>query len=271
MIWAKGQNPIRKYQRWVFSVFIGLCIILGPIGQANGSLLGKAATKSEPSHTSSTSVTINFGETVTGAISSPGQTDTYTFSANQGDRILIGITNTSGDLWPEIRLYDPGSNLLDTESSPSHAEMTATLPASGTYTILVSDGFNETQTGVYNLFLQRLNNPVNANSISFGEISSGSISKAAEMDAFTFSASAGDVILIGIINTSGDVWPEIRLYDSKGNLLRTESNPTHAEMTVRLAATKYVFLPIVSKSLTNLNADTDFELGISDCTAITVL
>ncbi len=125
--------------------------------------LGKAAAKSEPSPISSTTVTINFGETVSGSISSPAEIDTFTFVGNQGDRILIGITKTSGDLWPMIRLHDPNSNLLQTESHPSHAEMTVTLPASGTYSLLVSDGFNGTFTGAYNLFLQRLNTPINPN------------------------------------------------------------------------------------------------------------
>ena len=52
--------------------------------------LGKATAKSEPSRMSSTAVTISFGETVSGSISSPAEIDTFTFVGNQGDRILIG-------------------------------------------------------------------------------------------------------------------------------------------------------------------------------------
>jgi hypothetical protein len=243
----------------VFLVFAGLTLSLG-----------KATAKSEPSRMSSTAVTISFGETVSGSISSPAEIDTFTFVGNQGDRILIGITQTSGELWPMLQLHDPNSNLLQTERSPSHAEMTVTLPASGTYSILVSDGFDGTFTGGYNLFLQRLNNPVNANSITFGEISSGSISKAAEMDPFTFSASAEDIILIGISKTSGDVWPEIRLYDSNGNLLQTERSPSHSEMTVTLSAMKYIFLPIIIKPPLNSDSHIDFELENRGSTKQTV-
>ena len=100
--------------------------------------------------------TINFGETITGSIDAPAEMDTYTFTAEAGDVILLGMSRASGSLWPEIRLFDPDAALLRAESSTTHVEITNTLPAPGTYTVLVSDGFNGTLTGDYNLYLQSL-------------------------------------------------------------------------------------------------------------------
>ncbi len=41
MIWTKGKRLIVKNKRWILSIFLGMCLILGPLGQANGSLLDK--------------------------------------------------------------------------------------------------------------------------------------------------------------------------------------------------------------------------------------
>ena len=177
----------------------------------------------------------NFGETMSGSINAPAETDTYTFTANAGDTILLGISRVSGDLWPEIRLYDPDGNLLGAESSSHHVEVTKTLSIVGTYTVLVSDGFNGTRTGDYNLYLQRLNNPGNALPLSFGQTVSGTIAIPAEMDTYTFPADAGDVILLGMSRVSGDLWQEIRLYDPDGNLLGAESSSHHVEVTKTLS------------------------------------
>ena len=43
MIKVKGNNIKRKYRRWILTIFFGMCLILGPLGQANGGLLEKPA------------------------------------------------------------------------------------------------------------------------------------------------------------------------------------------------------------------------------------
>jgi len=56
----------------------------------------------------------------------------------------------------QIRIYDPDGNLLNEDSGPTQAEITQTLPTTGSYTILASDGFDGTFTGDYNINLQQL-------------------------------------------------------------------------------------------------------------------
>jgi len=52
---------------------------------------------------------INSGETLTGTISPVGDSDTWTFSANTGDAIVIrvGEITQTGNFTPRIRLFSP--------------------------------------------------------------------------------------------------------------------------------------------------------------------
>jgi hypothetical protein len=207
---------------------------------------------------------INFGTVTSGSINQPGEIDSYTFSANSGDLILIGATRTSGDLWPRIRLFSPEGTLLQDQKNAVHVEITQELhnlnkiflpviangpgklvdrsifpdpealiiaQVPGTYTIWVSDGFDGTFTGSYNLYLQKLNPPVGAEPIAYSETLSGSINLPAEMDAFIFSPAKGDKVIIGMSSVSGDLWQQIRLYDSRGVLLQEVKHPKHVEIS----------------------------------------
>jgi hypothetical protein len=73
------------------------------------------------------------------------------------------------------------------------------------------------RTGNYGIFVQRLNNPGNATAIGFGQTISGSIDSAAEIDTYTFSASAEDSVLIRMSKSSGYLDPQVRLYGPDGN------------------------------------------------------
>ncbi|MFN2227548.1 MAG: hypothetical protein ACK2UY_14595, partial [Anaerolineae bacterium] len=189
-----------------------------------------------------------FGQAQSGFISVAAEVDTYTFVANAGDVILIGASRSSGDLWPRVRLYQPGGVLLQDEDDPTHVEISQALPIGGTYSVHVSDGFNGTYTGGYGLYLQRLNAPGNATPLSFGQTSIGFIAQSAEMDTFTFEAQANDTVMVAISNASGDLWPQIRLYDPRGNLVGTNGDPDHAEITLIVAQRWITYLPLVVRN-----------------------
>src|SRR5258707_3429610 len=65
------------------------------------------------------------GETLTGTISPVGDSDSWTFSANTGDAIVIrvGEITKSGNFAPHIRLLDPGTAPLATASGTVSAEI----------------------------------------------------------------------------------------------------------------------------------------------------
>ena len=145
--------------------------------------------------------------------------NTYTFYANASDTVFLRINSGS------IRLYAPNGTELT-----RGAEISYPLPDDGMYVTIV--GF---YTGSYNMFIQRLNNPVNATPVGFGETVSGSIDFPDEMDTYTFSANAGDTVLIRMNEVSGNLWPEIRLYAPNGTELDRDYDFSNAEISYTLA------------------------------------
>ncbi len=162
---------------------------------------------------------MKFGEVVQCSISAPAETDTYTFYANSGDIIIARMSRSSGDLTPELRVFDPAGLELCSDWDTVLSEIAScTLTESGTYSILAGD-YGGTKTGDYYLYLQRLINPGNAPGIAFGETLAGSILAPAEMDTYGFKVSAGDKAVIRMSKSSGTLSPEIRIYSPAGILL----------------------------------------------------
>jgi hypothetical protein len=165
---------------------------------------------------------LEFGKTRCASIAAAAQTDRYTFDGNDQDVILLRMSRASGEVWPQICLYGPNGKLVDqcvgapNWYTPS-VQLTVRLALKGTFTVLVSDGGNGTLTGDYCLYAQRLNNPGNAVPLSTGPPASAKIDHPAASDTYTFAANTGHAILIRMSRTSGEVWPQICVYDSKGD------------------------------------------------------
>lgn len=160
---------------------------------------------------------IGFGETIQCAIDAPGEVDTYTFTTGPGDRVLVKMSKSSGELMPRIEVYEPGGDkVCDAGTVLSTEIATCTLDAGGTYTIRAFGEYDATKTGGYNLYLQRLNNPGNVLPIAFGQTLPGSILTPAQMDTYTFTAAPGDRVLLRMGKSSGALFPRIRVYDAVG-------------------------------------------------------
>jgi hypothetical protein len=174
---------------------------------------------------------IGFGETIQCSINSPGEVDTYTFTASPGDKVLLRMSLSSGSLWPGIRVYDSGGIKLCEAGSPTSAEIAScTLVGGGTYSILVFDDFNGTYTGDYYLYLQRLNNPGNAVPIKRGTVLDGAIVSPAQMGTYTFTVTASDKVVVRMSAVSGSLWPGIRVYSPNGTKLCEGGAPGTAEI-----------------------------------------
>jgi hypothetical protein len=176
---------------------------------------------------------IAFGQTLAAGFATAAEMDAFTFSASAGDIVLARFNPPAGaDLWPELRLYGPDGSLLCSHYLTSYAEIAAcSLPGAGSYTLLALDHFG-LGSSPYHLYLQRLNNPGASVPIASGQTITAQIAAAAEMDAYTFNARAGDVALARMQCTSGDqVWPELRLYGPDGSLLCSHSLTSYAEIS----------------------------------------
>jgi hypothetical protein len=166
---------------------------------------------------------ITFGEIVTASIDVIGELDTYSFDAIAGDVVLVRVSTTSIYFDPFVNYYDPDGNRLQNwiHTGPGTVEFTTgSIPKDGTYKLLVSDDYLN-DTGPYTISVQRLNNPGMAMPIGFGETISTSVSSPGEMDAYTFDAVAGDIVVMGMGTASIYLDSYIRLYGPDGALLST--------------------------------------------------
>jgi Abnormal spindle-like microcephaly-assoc'd, ASPM-SPD-2-Hydin len=166
-----------------------------------------------------------FGQTEKGTISSPGQSNACTFSANAGDVVDFTVVVTSGNMSPKIQIYDPTGMLIASknpyECSGSVVELdTLTLASTGTYTEVISD-CSGSNTGNYVAYSQSTNNPFGAVPLSFGQTVAGTIASAALNNTYTFAANANDVMDFTI--TAKGISPKIRLYSPSGALVASNS------------------------------------------------
>ncbi|MGA3100906.1 MAG: IPT/TIG domain-containing protein [Terracidiphilus sp.] len=164
-------------------------------------------------------------DTVTaGTISAAAQVNTYTFSANANDILdftVVTTSSTSGTLWPCIEVYSGGVPVTNGTSCPGGTNVGLNglaIPSAGTYTITVKD-YNNTNTGNYDIFLQRTDGPVGAVTLPLDQVQTGNIASATQANAYTFSANANDVFNFTVVTTSsttGTLWPCIQVYNSAG-------------------------------------------------------
>jgi hypothetical protein len=179
-------------------------------------------------------VNIDYGTSSTGAILAPGAVDTYTFSGEQGDTVVVRIAKTKGDIWPRITLYGPAGQELARKDSSTTSEIVSELAETGAYRILVDDGYQGSHVGSYTLFVQRTNAPKNTIPFEIGTAKAGSIDTAGTVDTYSFEGGKGDGIVLRISKTNGDIWPRITLYGPSGAELKRADSSTSSEIAMNL-------------------------------------
>ncbi len=138
-----------------------------------------------------------------------GDTDTFTFAGNANERVNIAVSQGTGaeELW---QLYDPdGLNVVDFSTYAN-----ATLPKSGTYTIIVVDG-DVDEPFSYNLTWQGLSDGLTCGPpLACGVTGSGS-PIVGDTDTFTFAGNANEWVNIAVSQGTAaeELW---QLYDPDG-------------------------------------------------------
>ena len=192
------------------------------------------------------------GENHTGTISTPGEIDQWTFTANQGDALILTLGEVprapDPGFWPWIRVTGPtGATVVCGNCWGDRAtRMAATAPLTGTYTVLVSS-FTAAAVGDYVLRLARTPGafvvPVgdHGGTLTNGGNHSGRI-EVADLDIWTFTANQGDALIltVGEIPVGpGEVdpgfWPWLRVYDPLGDTLVCGN--CWGDVSTRMAAT----------------------------------
>ncbi len=204
----------------VYSVLVGDC---------SDTNTGNYDIYSQLTNNPSGAAALPFAGTETGLIGSAAQSNSYNFSANANDVVDFTLTTTSGSFSPKIRLYNGSSGALIASAYPegeygscsggSTVELnTVALPATGAYTVLVGD-CSDINTGNYDIYSQRTNNPSGPVGILWGQVQTGKVGFAAQSNTFSFNGSANDVVDFTLVTTSGTFSPKIRLYNPNGTQL----------------------------------------------------
>ncbi len=167
-----------------------------------------------------------YGDDLTAWINTAGEQHTYTFEGNTGDRIFIRVRGTSNGVDGCMHLYDPSGTLVadDCDDGGYVTIDGYDLNMTGTYTLTVQDHENN-DTGFYGLGLQIVNNASYTTTISCDQDLAGTLSNQAEIDAYSYTANAGDVMVIQMRSALDNIESWLRLYDPAGNVL-AEATPS---------------------------------------------
>lgn len=203
----------------------------------NGNFTGEYALYAQRTRAPGGALPAEVGGFLAGSINTVATMNAYTLTLQAGDSVFLRATRTVGNLWPTVRLYDPNGNFVNSDSQPITAEVETTVSVTGNYTILVGDGFNGTYIGEYNLYVQRLNTPAQAQSLSMGQTVSGAIAEYSALNTYTFAAQSGDALFLRLSRSGGLIWPMVRLYGPSGQRLENVTQSPSLDLTRSLPAT----------------------------------
>jgi hypothetical protein len=140
---------------------------------------------------------------VAASLSVPGEQDCFSFSGNSGEVFRALAAETSGSLFVGMEIRRPNNTVKCSGFNPYQ---TCTLDATGAHTIVVMDD-NNTNTGGYNVSLQKLTSPNGCGALAAdGSPVATSLGIAAEQDCFSFSANSGESYRVLVAETSGSVF-----------------------------------------------------------------
>src|SRR5881398_512038 len=199
------------------------------------------------------------GQTYSGTISVPGELDTWTFTATQGDYIALSVgtvTQTTAHFAPWIRLVSPTGVLLGNSATQTGASnIAATAPTSGSYTVIIGSyvgGFYD-GTGSYLLTLAKGPGAVEVSTgdqggpMTNGATNAGSIYQG-DFDTWTFTATQGDYIALSVgteTQATAHFAPWIRLVSPTGVLLGNSFTQTGASNIAATAPTSGTYTVII--------------------------
>lgn len=193
--------------QWTGRIALGLCLVGIMLAFATPAA---AADESKPCMAEPTDQPIAFGDVLSGStcrIDPVGDADIYRINASLGDVIRITAVDISGSpfLGVCIELLDPSNTRVGSVSciDVSLQFSPPALPATGVYTLIVSEWGNDGATP-YNLSLERLN-PQRSEwpAINSGTPVADEIRPTSDLDPFRFSAIASDLLRFTATDTSG--------------------------------------------------------------------
>ncbi len=166
--------------------------------------------------------TLACGAATDGTLSGLMATNSYALAANSNDRFLLRLLNTTQNsaFTPRLEIYDGRGNSMQTLTTGDLARQTFTAPATGTYTAVVSDAFDASQSGSYTVALLRLNGAcgASAGTLSCGTLTPGTFARPLDTPAYSYTAAAGQSFTLRMVDNTGGLQEALEVYDAQGNL-----------------------------------------------------
>lgn len=213
-----------------------------------------AAVVALPQLSTAQGVLVN-GATYTGTTGAAGEIDQWTFTANQGDYLIvrageIPVSPGTPDpgYWPWIRILGTTGSVIASAAGNTDAEAAVAAPLSGTYTVLVG-AYYPTATGSYRLTLAKGPGAFQTSGGDEGGAMTNGIRHAGrievgDLDMWSFDADQNDTVVVRIGEVpvgSGQpdpgFWPWIRVIGTNGAVLDTAAGNLDAEATFRAPLT----------------------------------
>jgi YD repeat-containing protein len=157
------------------------------------------------------------GSSVTATINRVGQRARMTFDGTAGQIVSLGVNATLPGCCNFLGIYDPNGTLIGQSGTSLGLDSNwhLTLPATGTYTILI-DPYSTT-TGSVTL---TLSSEVNAGTIvADGSSVTGTINRVGQRARMTFDGTAGQIVSLGVNATLPGCCNFLGIYNPDGSLL----------------------------------------------------
>lgn len=173
-----------------------------------------------------------------------GDVDTFHFEANEGQSLLVRVTeDADSSLAPHLFLYGPSGEALGAATSGRVADISCPSAscqhlAAGTYTIAIADVTSgQSQTGDYTLRVAAIPGASEGVLNRAGDLVDGRID-VGDIDTYTFTATVGDSVQIEAARTGTDegLAPHLRLFDPDGVLIAGATSGTSASVRCETGA-----------------------------------
>jgi YD repeat-containing protein len=162
--------------------------------------------------------TLSCSSVADGSISGFLNTNLYTLTAAANDVYLLRLVGTGSNplFRPRVDLYDVQGNVAGT-LAVANFKATVRFTAAGTYTAVVSDGYDGTQSGTYGLSTTRLNGACTTATLNCGAVAQGTITRPLDAGVYRYSAAAGESFSVRMLNPGATLQPDLEIYDPTGN------------------------------------------------------
>ncbi len=171
---------------------------------------------------------ITLGSAYDGDLTTPIEADVYSFEAAQNDQIILRAQRSAGDMSMRIQVHDAAGNRVCYDAGTAQALVEpCTVASAGVYSVMIDD-YYVANTGAYTLHTQRINNPGGARALGFGQPASDGLDKIAALDTYSFEAAQNDVVSLTAARTAGSFSPRLRVYNTGGTLVCSDSGTTQA-------------------------------------------